>query len=106
MKAESSRIDKLQAMLAKQPDDTFLHYGIGMEYRKLEQPEKALEYFEQVLKIDPTYLYAYYQQGQVYELLGNLPAARQSYREGIEAAERKGDAHAREELAAALEMIE
>jgi hypothetical protein len=38
--------------------------------------------------------------------MGQPDRARQSYHEGITAAQRVGDAHAKEELQAALSMIE
>ena len=100
------RLAKLQAMLAKEPDDAFLLYGLAMEYKKLGEHAKAIEHFDRVLARDPGYCYAYHQKGLVYEDLSDLDAAKRSYREGIEAAARKGDLHAKEEIAAALSMIE
>ena len=100
----SEKLQKLQQMLAKEPRDAFLLYGIGMEFKKLKSYERAIEHFTRVTQIDPNYCYAYFQRGQTHELLGQSEAAKQSYREGIAAAERAGDAHAKEELQAALEM--
>ena len=102
----SDKLQKLQQMLGKQPRDAFLLYGLGMEYKKLEDYPRAIEHFDRVIAVDPNYCYAYFQRGQVYELLGQSEAAKQSYRAGIAAAERAGDAHAKEELQAALDMIE
>jgi Tfp pilus assembly protein PilF len=77
-----------------------------MEHRKLNDPGSAIEYLDRVLRIDPNYCYAYHQKGLIYESSGELEAAKQVYREGIEAAKRSGDAHAGEEIAAALSMIQ
>lgn len=99
-------MQKLQAMLDKSPQDTFLLYGLGMEHKKMGDSARAVEYFDRVIQIDPGYCYAYHQRGLVHESTGDLEAARRSYREGIAAAGRKGDAHAGEEIAAALSMIE
>ena len=106
MQAGSERLAKLQAMLEKEPADTFLLYGLAMEYRKLGEHAKALEHFDRVLSLDAGYCYAYHQKGLVYEDLGDVESARRSYHEGVEAATRKGDQHAKEEIAAALSMIE
>ena len=102
----SDRLQKLEQMLQREPNDTFLVYGLAMEYKKLAQPDKALEMFNRVIQLDPGYCYAYHQKGLVYESQGDAAAARQSYRDGIAAAEKTGDAHAREEIAAALAMLE
>jgi tetratricopeptide (TPR) repeat protein len=104
--ATSERLTKLQQMLEKQPNDTFLLYAIALEHKKLNQPIKAIEYLNRVIAIDPGYCYAYHQRGLIHESTGDAEAAKKAYREGIEAATKKGDAHARDEIRAALEMIE
>ena len=101
----SQRMSKLQAMLQKQPQDTFLLYGLAMEYKKAGDPARAVEHFDRVIALDPGYCYAYHQKGQTFEASGNREAARQAYRDGIAAATKKGDQHAREEITAALEML-
>jgi tetratricopeptide (TPR) repeat protein len=100
------RLHQLQAMLQKSPNDTFLLYGLAMEYKKKEQPKTALEYLQRVIEVDPLYCYAYYQQGQILENQGEQEPARQAYQQGIEAAGRKGDAHAQQEMRSALSMLE
>ena len=102
----SSRLTKLQSMLEKAPDDPFLLYAIALEHKKAGQSALALEFLGRVVRIDPGYCYAYHQRGLIHEAAGDVVAARQAYREGIEAATKKGDAHARGEIQAALEMIE
>ena len=102
----SDKLQKLQQMLEKQPRDAFLLYGLGMEYKKLKDYARAIEHFERVIEVDASYCYAYFQRGQAYELLGQSEAAKQSYRAGVAAAEQVGDAHAKEELQAALDMVE
>jgi Tfp pilus assembly protein PilF len=93
-------------MLEKEPNDVFLLYGIAMEHRKLADYSKALEYLSRVIALDPGYCYAYHQRGMIFEAMGDMQSARKAYREGIEAAKAKGDAHAQEELQAALELIQ
>ena len=103
---ESERVKKLEALLEKQGNDPFLLYGLGMEYKKAGDLAKALEYLQRTVQADAGYCYAYYQRGQVHELAGDVEAARSAYREGIEAALKKGDEHARSEIQGALEMIQ
>jgi len=103
--ATTERMVKLQRMLEKTPDDAFLLYGIGLEYKKIGDAKRAAEYLDRVIAVDPAYCYAYHQRGLVHESVGDLESARRSYREGMEAARRKGDSHAFGEIEAALEMI-
>ena len=92
-------------MLQRQPGDPFLLYGVAMEHKKAGRAAEALDYFAQVLRRDPNYCYAYYQQAQVHESLGDADAARRSLREGLEAAARSGDEHARSEIETALAAL-
>ena len=104
--ATSNRLQQLQKMLEKSPADPFLLYGIAMEHKKAGDAATAVEYFDRTLAADPAYCYAYYHRGQTQEEAGDADAARRSYRQGIEAATKAGDAHARQELEAALMMLE
>jgi tetratricopeptide (TPR) repeat protein len=104
--ASTPRMRQLRLMLERQPDDPFLLYGLAMEYKKADEPARALEYFDQVLRRDPNYCYAYYQRAQVHESQGDVDAARRTLREGIEAAKRSGDDHALSEIEAALALLE
>jgi tetratricopeptide (TPR) repeat protein len=92
-------------MLEKSPNDPFLLYGIAMEHKKAGDAARALEFLDRTIATDPGYCYAYYQQGQVREMAGDEAGARQAYEAGIGAATKKGDAHSRGELEAALELL-
>ena len=102
----NERLTKLQQMLAREPNDTFLLYGIALEHKKLNEPAKAVEFLDRVIALDPGYCYAYHQKGLVFETSGDLDAAKASYRAGIDAARKKGDAHAQGEIEAALAMLD
>ena len=100
------RMKQLKEMLQKQPRDAFLLYGMALELKKAQDLQKALEYLQRVIEVDPAYGYAFYQMGQIHEERGEVDSARQSYRDGIEAARRSGDSHAQSELETALTMLE
>lgn len=102
----SEKLQQLFKLLQREPNDPFLLYGIGMEYKKLDALPTAIEYFDRVLKVNADYCYAYFQKGQVLEKLARPEDARQAYREGIVAAKRAGDGHAQSELEGALEMVD
>lgn len=102
----SERRQQLEKMLEKEPNDTFLLYGLALEFKKTGQAKQALEYLEKVVALDVGYCYAYHQMGLIHESLDDLESARSAYRRGIEAATKKSDPHARGEIEAALTMIE
>ena len=99
------RLEQLQKLLEREPDDTFLLYGIALEHKKAGDFDQALHFLSRVTELDPGYCYAYHQRGLVHEARGDIPAAKQAYQDGIAAATKKGDAHAREEIAAALSVL-
>ena len=106
MRPVSERLDKLKRMLEREPDDTFLLYGLALEHKKLGEHARAIELLDRVIALDPGYCYAYHQKGLAFESTGDAESARAAYRAGIDAARKKGDAHAQDEIEAALSMIE
>ena len=105
MTTAPDRLPLLENMLQQQPRDPFLLYGIAMEHKKKADFAKAIEFLNRALQADPNYSYAYYQRGQVHEEMGEVDAAKESYRLGIDVARVSGDAHAHSELQTALEMM-
>ncbi|MEM6314690.1 MAG: hypothetical protein AAF743_16085, partial [Planctomycetota bacterium] len=61
--------------------------------------------FDEVLKMDPSYVYAHFRKGQVHEQRGDLDAAKAAYELGITEAEKHDDPKAREEIAGALDLL-
>lgn len=100
-----TRLEQLQKMLQKQPNDPFLLYCIGMEYKKSGDLPQALTFLDQTIAADQNYCYAYFQKGQVLEMQENPSVAKVVYQQGIDAATRAGDTHAASELRGAMEML-
>jgi tetratricopeptide (TPR) repeat protein len=102
----STRLDILKSMVAANPSDSFSRYGLAMEYRKGGDLEAAVAEFQALLAANPDYAAGYFHAGQTLERAGRAEEAREMYRAGIEVTTRKGDLHARDELRAALDMLE
>lgn len=100
-----SRVDALKAMLAQDPNNTFVRYGLAMEYKNSGSLELAVEEFNGLLTVNPAYSAAYFHGGQALEGLGRLEDARSMYESGIEATTKNGDAHTRSELQGALDLL-
>jgi Tfp pilus assembly protein PilF len=101
----STRLEILKNMVAERPEDSFLRYGLAMEYRNAGDNERAMDEFNALMASAPDYVPTYFHAGQTLERLGRSEDARQVYRRGIEAATRKGDQHARSELEGALDLL-
>lgn len=101
----AARLESLKRMVEQNPGDTFLRYGLAMEYRNAGDLERAAGEFRALVAANPDYAPAYYQGGQTLERLGRVDEAAEMYREGVVAATRKGDHHARSEMQAALDLL-
>jgi tetratricopeptide (TPR) repeat protein len=97
---ELSRLEKLLEFLQNEPEDEFLQYALATEYLRLNNTEKALQYYEQLVKNHPDYVGTYYHLGKLYEALSRKDDAISTYKKGMETAKRKRDNHAFSELQA------
>ena len=95
----------LKSMVEQNPSDSFLRYGLAMEYRNRGELELAISEFRALMAAAPDYVPAYFHAGQTLERTGEVDEARQVYEKGIAAATRKGDAHAKSELEGALDLL-
>lgn len=101
----TNRLEMLKTMVAQNPQESFLRYGLAMEYRNAGDLETAVTEFRAVIAANPDYVAAYFHGGQTLERLGHVEEARALYQSGIEASRRTGDAHARSELEGALSLL-
>jgi Tfp pilus assembly protein PilF len=102
---ENTRLSTLQALVAQDPSNSFIRYGLAMEYRNAGDPESAIREFRDLIAASPDYSAAYFHCGQTLERLGRLDEARETYLAGIAASTRKGDLHTRNEIQAALDLL-
>jgi tetratricopeptide (TPR) repeat protein len=101
----TNRLDILKQMVEQDPNNTFARYGLAMEFANSGNLKQAVEEYRAVMTLDENYAAAYYHGGQALEKIGDLEGARAIYEKGIEAATRKGDAHTRAEIEAALSLL-
>jgi predicted Zn-dependent protease len=105
----SKRLEYLLKLTGSQDGrgvEPFAWYGLAMEYRSLERYDEALVAFEQLRVRAPEYVPMYLMCGQMLEKAGRAMHARGWLQAGIEAARRKGDAHALGELESALAALD
>jgi Flp pilus assembly protein TadD len=101
----STRLESLKNLVAQNPQDSFLRYGLAMEHRNSGDLESAMHEFQTLMESNPDYAATYFHAGQTLERLGREDEARAVYEHGIEVTTRKGDQHARSELQGALDML-
>jgi predicted Zn-dependent protease len=105
MPSESKRLAFLLKTTASGNRDPFVWYGLAMEYRSLERTDEALATFEELRRAAPDYVPMYLMCGQMLEKMARPADAKGWLTAGIEAARKKGDAHAASELEGALAAL-
>lgn len=82
------RIENLQRMLEKHPDDARLRFGLALEYEKAGRWEDVAHHLEQYLQRTEDEGNAWGRLGAALRRLDRHDEARAAYRKGIEAATR------------------
>lgn len=98
-------VDNLEALLARGQDSALVRYGLGGEYLKLNQFDKAAEHLRRAVQYDPKYSAAWKLLGKALTEAGRKEEAIQAYEDGIKAAEEKGDKQAAKEMAVFLKRL-
>ena len=100
-----NRLEKLLEFIKNEPNDPFLKYALATEYLRLNQTEKALEYYEDLAKNHIDYTGTYYHLGKLYEALGRTQDAINTYETGMKITREKRDNHAYSELQAVYDEL-
>lgn len=95
-----SRLQKLLDFLENEPNDPFLKYALATEYLRLNETDKALVYYEDLINNHPNYTGTYYHLGKLYEALSRKPEAIRIYETGMRITKEQRDNHAFSELQA------
>lgn len=88
----------LEKLLALEPNDPFLLYGVAQEHAKLGNYTTSLEFYDRCLAADPGYCYAFYHKAVAQDRMGDSAGAIASIDAGLKVAARVGDAHCASEL--------
>ncbi len=98
-------IADLQRLLAADPNDAFLLYGMAQELARTGDHAAAVGWYDRCLAADPGYCYAYFHKARSLRALGRTPQAVQTLQAGADASRRAGDGHAAGEIAAYLDEL-
>lgn len=98
-------IERLEALLAGGKDGALLRFGLGGEYLKAGDPERAQVHLREAVRQDPRYSAAWKLLGRALEKRDRQGAV-DAYRQGIAAADSHGDKQAAREMAVFLARLE
>ncbi len=100
-----SRLQKILSMIESSPQDCFLHHAAGLEYQKIFDHQRAVDYFQKVIQIDKNYTGTYYHLAKSYQALDNISKAIETIETGKKIATLNQDKHAWNELEMALQEL-
>ncbi len=98
--------ETLERMLARGQDNLLLRFGLGGEYARLKQYDKAIPHLEAAVAFDPAHAAAWKLLGQALAASDRPEEARRAYREGIRAAEAGGHIQAAREMRVFLKRLD
>ncbi len=93
-----SAIARFEQLLATGKDGALLRFALGSEYLKIGDATQATVHLQQALAFDPGYSAAWKLLGRSLSAEGRHEDALAAYRDGIAAAQRKGDKQAMKEM--------
>jgi tetratricopeptide (TPR) repeat protein len=83
-KRVQTEIDKLKALLGKQESDYEVLVGIAAEYELLGEGQKSYLYLSKAISDSPNKALAYFSIGHLFERVGALYSAKQTYGLAVE----------------------
>ncbi len=101
----TNRLEALLNLLSKSPKDSFIQYGIALEYVAKKDNVNAEKYFQALLESDPNYVPAYMQYAILKSNLNEIEAAKQLFSKGIIKAKEAGDKRAASEMEEFLDEL-
>lgn len=104
--ATPTRKERLEALLAQDPNDTELRYMLAMEYVSTGDDAGAIGCFHELIQAAPNYPPGYHQAARTLVRLNRLAEARDWLTRGIPIALADGNQHAAEEMQGLLESLE
>ena len=93
-----SRREKIEAMLADDPNDSFLRYSLAMELEKAGENDASLKQLQSLQGDTTPFVPAFFMAGQQLTKLGRIDEARTVLRAGIEHARQQQNSHAAGEM--------
>jgi predicted Zn-dependent protease len=95
---DTARLTQFRDLVALDPRDTVVRFGLGELYFQAREFAQAAEQFAEILRLDPRYSAAYRYLGQSHAALGRRQEAEATFQKGIAVAEARGDLQTAKEM--------
>jgi len=105
MQPASERLTRLLALLAAEPEDGFVLYGLAQECQKLGRFDDAVGYYDRAIAADPKQCYAFFHKAKTLEAAGRRADAAATLSAGMARARAVGDHKAANEIEAYLDEL-
>lgn len=92
------RLERLIEFFNNEPNDPFLKYALATEYLRINNHEKALWFYLDLINNHADYVGTYYHLGKFYEMIQEQQKALEIYEKGMVIAKKIKDQHALNEL--------
>jgi Tfp pilus assembly protein PilF len=99
-------ISSLEKLLGTPRDGAALRYALGLEYARAGDLERSVGHLREAVTRDPLYSAAWKALGKALSDLDRPAEALEAYRQGIEAARKKGDRQAEKEMTVFARRLE
>jgi Tfp pilus assembly protein PilF len=99
-------IPQLEKLLGTPRDGALLRYSLGLEYAKSGDHARAAQYLRDAVERDPNYSAAWKMLGKSLAETQRNEKALAAYRQGIAAAQKKGDRQAEKEMTVFAKRLE
>jgi len=102
---KKTRRQKLEEFLAQNPNDAFSRYGIALECVREGDLAAAESHFRTLIQTNPDYVPGYQMYAQTLAQHQRSEDAKAILAQGIQAAIRQGNQHARSEMEGLLDTL-
>ena len=99
-------ISQLEKLLGTPRDGALLRYSLGLEHAKAGDLARAVEHLREAVARDPLYSAAWKALGKALADSNSPAEALAAFRQGIEAAKKKGDRQAEKEMTVFARRLE
>jgi predicted Zn-dependent protease len=101
----TERMVQFQELVALDPHDTVVRFGLGELYFQAQKFTQAVDQFAEIIRLNPQYSAAYRYLGQSYAALGRREEAEATFQRGIAVAETRGDLQTAKEMRVFLRRL-
>lgn len=103
---DTTPIARFLSLLESGRDDALLRFSLGNAYLKAGDPAAAAKHLARAVEHDPDYTAAWKLYGKALTDSDQIATAIETYKQGIEVAERRGDVQAGKEMRVFLKRLE